>query len=824
MSIIRNNIGVCMGNTRNFVTALLLLPWVAGPALAQVDSEAAAPNEGGQNQLALEEILVTASRRVENLQEVAMSVTAFSGEFFKDTGVNQLSDLEQYTPNLLITPGTDSNSTSIRIRGIGSLGTNTGIDPSVGLFIDGVYQGRAGMSISDLIDVQRIEILRGPQGTLYGKNTAAGAISIITNLPTQEFESMIEVGYDKNERAEVRGMVNVPFGSSGHAMRLTGFGIDGDHLYENTFTGDGANNAHKWGARSRILFDMERGQEYDFGQLVLSFDYTKEDTDCCALTVIDYEGLSTLNAPATNTPSAEWQAMLGLNEQGEPILRYSSLEDSTNVSPPKADPFGDDYWFDGDMYNKVEVGGISADWNKDLSGGDTLTFINAWRHYESDSAFDGDFTGYDASQFSTDLKLDQYSSELRLASPGGETFDSQGGLYAYYSKLDSEGTIEQGLDLVENILIIPPLNLYMSDFFPNGSVNLDTNTYETTSFAAFGQVVWNYSEKISATLGLRYTWEKKERKGSQLTTPAFPIDIPPIAGPDIFYDDSRTDSDASPSINVRYFFDPDVMAYASISRGFKSGGFDQRRQVAGSNGEFKQETATNYELGWKTSWWERRLQFNGTLFLVDYQDFQSQSFDGSSLRVTNAGDMRSYGTELELVFIPIVDMTLGSAIGYNKAEYDSFDNGLCTVEQTFYEYYVVQGQQGVAPGLAFACTQDLAGEPLDNAPEWTVSSYMQYDLKVGEDLTLVTRLEHSFIDSYFLDQSLDPHLTNDSVNLVNLRLSLGNSSGDWEVALWGRNLFDEEYYALGLNTPSIGGFAGVAAPGVNYGITLRLYN
>ena len=101
---------------------------------------------------------------------------------------------------------------------------------------------------------------------------------------------------------------------------------------------------------------------------------------------------------------------------------------------------------------------------------------------------------------------------------------------------------------------------------------------------------------------------------------------------------------------------------------------------------------------------------------------------------------------------------------------------------------------------------------------------MQYDLKVGEDLTLVTRLEHSFIDSYFLDQSLDPHLTNDSVNLVNLRLSLGNSSGDWEVALWGRNLFDEEYYALGLNTPSIGGFAGVAAPGVNYGITLRLYN
>ena len=812
-----------MGNTRNFVNALLLLPWVASSALAQVDNEAAAPNEGGQNQLMLEEILVTASRRVENLQEVAMSVTAFSGDFFKDTGVNQLSDLEQYTPNLIITPGTDSNSTSIRIRGIGSVGTNTGIDPSVGIFIDGIYQGRAGMSVSDLIDVQRIEILRGPQGTLYGKNTAAGAISIITNLPTEELESMVEASYDNNQLAEFRGMVNIPFGSSGHAMRLTGFGIDGDHLYTNTFNGEDVNNAHKWGARSRVLFDLEQG-EFDLGQLVLNFDYTKEDTDCCAFAVIDYNGLSTLNAPATGIPSAQWQAMLGLNAQGQQILRYSALEDSTGVSPPKTDPFGDDYWFDGDLHNKVEVGGISAQWNKNLAHGNTLTFINGWRHYESDSAFDGDFTGYDASQGSTDLTLNQYSSELRIATPAGDTFEGQAGLYAYYSELDSEGTIEQGVDLVENILIIPELNIYMSDFFPDGSLNLDSNSYKTTSYAAFGQVVWNYSEKVSATLGLRYTWEKKERKGSQLTSPAFPIDIPPIAGPDIYYDDSRTDSDASPSINIRYFFDPDVMAYASISRGFKSGGFDQRRQVADSNGEFKPETATNYELGWKTSWWDRRLQFNGTFFLVDYQDFQSQSFDGSSVRVTNAGDMRSYGSELELVFIPIVDMTLGSAIGYNKTEYESFDNGLCTVDQTFYEYYVVQGAQQGAPGLSFACTQDLAGKPLDNAPEWTVSSYMQYDLNVSEELTLVSRLEHSFIDNYFLDQNLDPNLTNDSVNLINLRFSLGNTSGDWEVALWGRNLLDEQYYAWGMNTPSIGGYAGVAAPGINYGITVRLYN
>ena len=301
-------------------------------------------------------------------------------------------------------------------------------------------------------------------------------------------------------------------------------------------------------------------------------------------------------------------------------------------------------------------------------------------------------------------------------------------------------------------------------------------------------------------------------------------DLPPIAGPEIALDDSRTDSDASPSLNLRYFFNEDVMGYALVSRGFKSGGFDQRRVVSDSNGEFDPEKATNYELGWKSSWGNRRLQFNGTLFYVDYEDFQAQSFDGSSIRVVNAGDLESYGAELELLFIPIENATMGSAIGYNKAEYGSFDNGQCTVEQTFEQYYIVDGAQGGAPGLFSVCTQDLAGEELDNAPEWTVSSYIQYDMGLGANLDAIARLEHSYIDSYFLDQDLDPHLKNDKVDLINLRLSLTNDSGDWEVALWGRNLLDEEYWAYGIDIPTLGGFAGVAAPETSYGITLRFYN
>ena len=289
--------------------------------------------------LALEEVVVTATKRVESIQEVPMSVTAFTSEFFKDSGVTNLSQLEQYTPSLKITPGTDSNSTSIRIRGIGSVGTNVGIDPSVGTFIDGVYQGRAGMSIGDLIDIERIEILRGPQGTLYGKNTAAGAISIITKAPSPEaLEAEVELQYNTDERAEVHAMVNVPFGDTGHAMRLTGYAIDGDHLYENTYNSEDLNNANKWGVKSRILFDGDTNPDRRLGEFLFTFDYTKEDTDCCALAVIEYDGLSTLNTPSLNAASAALSAQLGNNAAGNPILEWYSFEDSEGFLPPAPTP------------------------------------------------------------------------------------------------------------------------------------------------------------------------------------------------------------------------------------------------------------------------------------------------------------------------------------------------------------------------------------------------------------------------------------------------------------------------------------------------------
>ncbi len=796
---------------RRLISGLLLLPSLALTAVyatAEVD-----PN--GPDPLALEEVIVTANRRQQSIQEVPMSVTAFTGQFFKDSGVTNLAGLEQYTPSLKITEGTDSNSTSIRIRGIGSVGTNVGIDPSVGLFIDGVYQGRAGMSIGDLIDIERVEILRGPQGTLYGKNTAAGAISIITKAPSPDaLESEIQLTYNTDQRAEVHAMVNVPFGDTGNAMRLTGFAVNGDHLYESTYTGQGLNDANKWGLKARTLFDTGAKSEGDgFGEFLFTFDYMKEDTNCCGLAIIDYEGLSTLNAPTTNTPSAQLSEELGLNAQGNPILQWVSFEDSEGFSPPDADPFSDDYWIDTEIYNKVIVGGAALEWNKELASEDTLTFINAWRHYESDSAYDGDFTAYEAVGGSTDINFNQYSSEFRITSPGGETIDYQAGLYAFYSQMESVGTFTQSVALVSNIGIVA--------FFPDGTLNTDDNNYKTTSYAAFGQAVWNITDEFSATLGLRYTYERKDRKGSQITSPASSLDIPPVAGPDVYSDDSRNDDNISPTVIARYFYTPEIMTYASISRGFKSGGFNQRRELEGKNGEFDEETATNYEIGWKGSSQDRRLQLNGTFYYISYDDFQAQAFDGSSISVTNAGSMESYGMELDLVYVPAADVVVGSAVGYNKAEYKDFDNGQCTVAQAFNNYYVVDGAQTGAPGISSLCLQDLAGKELDNVPVWTVSSYVQYEHDLPAELVGTARLEYNYTSSFYLDQDLDPNLENDAVNLVNLRFTLSNAEQTWNAAIWGRNILDEEYYVAGLDVPVLGGYAGVTAPGAIYGVTVR---
>ena len=759
-------------NNRSIAIALAFACFGASNVQAQVPGGEAA---------ALEEVIVTANRREQSLQEVAISVQAFTDQFFKDSGTRNLKQLEQYTPSLKITPVTDSRSTSIRIRGIGSVGTNAGIDPSVGVFIDGVYQGRAGMSISDFMDIQRVEVLRGPQGSLYGKNTAAGALNIISKAPSEQFELALEGVYGNYDALEFRGMVNLPLGDSGHATRLAGYKVERDGFDDNLVTGDDINDSDRWGARSRTLFTMD-----DWGDLMLSLDYSKEDSNCCAADIIDWGGeVSSLGIPFIDFSEA----------YGLPLPPADGLDRKVLANRPYS--------------NKVEVGGVAVEYNVDVLGDHGLTWLNSWRSYDNDSTFDGDFSQFDSVVADAQVEMDQYSSELRFTSEEGDSWDYQVGLYAFYSKMDTDGQTGMLPDagaLFANGLI-----------FPEGSVNFDSNTHETTSFAAFGQANWNFTEKWRLTLGGRVTSEEKERDGSQMSRPrpAFPLDAPPIAGPDFSVSETRSQTNFSPSVSLTYFATEDLMVYASFSQGFKSGGFNQLRTAVGVPGEFDDERSSNYELGWKGTFLDRRVQLNGTIFYVDYDDFQAQGFDGTNITVRNAGSLESKGLELDALYVVNANLTAGLAVGYNDAEYQDFKTGECTVQQLF---DITGGNPLIPPN----CVQDLSGEALDNAPKWTFSTYAQYEnLVPGTQMSWIARVEYNYTDDYYMAQDLDERLQNDSVDMVNARLSLITNDQRWEVTAWGRNLLDEEYYVTAFDVPTMSGYAGIVAPPLTYGLTVN---
>lgn len=751
-------------------TCALLLFSNSAPLCAQ-DT---APAQGAQ----LEEVIVTANRREQNLQDVAISVSAFTAEFFRNSGTHNLKQLEQYTPSLKIAPVQDSRSTSIRIRGIGSIGTNAGIDPSVGLFIDGVYQGRAGMSIADFNDTERVEVLRGPQGTLYGKNTAAGAINIISMSPGENREAEIETVVGNYDDLEFRGMGNLPLGDNGNAVRLSGYSVKRDGYDDNKTLDEDVNNADRWGAKVRGRLISE-----NLGDLLVTVDYAEENSECCAPDVLDYDG----DGSALGLP-------------------FSLVSEATGEPLPEVDPFDRELYFNQPWLNKVKVGGVAGDWNKELANSLNLTWLNAWRKYENNSRFDGDFSPFEAVSGATDVDMNQYSSEFRITSPAGTTLDYVAGLYFYYSDMETEG--ETGF--------LPLLGELFLDgvIFPEGSINYDTNTHETTSYASFGQINWNFREKWRLTLGGRVTLEEKERKGLQQTVPGTLLDAPPIAGPDTYTNDTRSGTDFSPSVSLTHFLRDDLMVYASASQGFKSGGFNQVRTAVGAPAEFEDERSRNYELGWKGEWLDRRLLVNGTLFYVDYDDFQAQGFDGASITVRNAGSLRSKGLELDTVFVANASTTLGAAVGYNDAEYADFEGGECTMAQL---YAVTGGNPLIPPD----CVQDLSGEALDNAPKWTVSSFAQYDNPLTGNLGWFARLEYNYTDSYYMAQDLDEALKNEGTHLVNARLGIYGDDRRWTVTAWSRNLLDEDSYVIGFDVPVLSGYAAINTPPRTYGLTLN---
>ena len=739
---------------------------------------------------AVDEVVVTAQKRAQDVQDVPISITALTDDFLGESGSTNLLEIGRFAPNVSLNQLTDSRSTAIRIRGIGSDGNNAGIDPAVGVFLDGIYQGRTGLASNmDLADIERVEILRGPQGTLYGKNTAAGAISIVSKRPQLgEWAAFLENNWGSYADRQVRGTVNVPIADDRAAIRLTGYWVQRDGFDTNRYTGEDVNNADRNGARLKTLFKLT-----DDLELLVWGDYGTEQTSCCVADISSYKGPPSLD------------------------VRFPDLAGHTGRPLPPLDQFDRQVDANEQPTNNTQVLGAATELNWTVRD-HTVTWLNGYRHFTSLSVLDGDFSSYDAVVQRTDETFAQWSSELRLASPGGERLEYVTGLYFYYQKDDTKGQTGIGPEWLASSAIGPILESG-GGADANGFVsNFDTNTHETKSYAAFGQATYSLLESVSLTVGLRAGYETKHRVGSQIS--GFKtIDAGPF-GPDRAADEGLSVFNLSPMGALRWFPTSDSMAFASVSQGFKSGGFNQLRTAGGLNTQFDDEQATDFEVGFRSTWLERMLTLNATAFYTLYDGFQAQAFDGSSFSVTNAGSLVSWGAEADGLIAPHPSVFIGFGLGYNPTKYSDFANSPCTADQN----WVVNKDSPLARA---PCTQDLTGRQLDNAPKWTASVYASYQHSIG----IVPRLDWpllgylwadwSYRGETFLQQDLDPKLIQPAYGLLNLRTGVKTEDGHWELAFGVQNVTDQAYNVVGFDVPIVNGFAVINGPPRTFIGTLR---
>jgi iron complex outermembrane receptor protein len=735
-----------------------------------------AANEGSNP---IGEIVVTARRRVERLQDVPVAVSAISGADLAKAGLNQVQQLQFTAPSTNISIA-NPRQTNFAIRGLGNNPATDGLASSVGIYIDGVYLDRPGMADFNLLDIDRVEVLRGPQGTLFGKNTTAGAISITTRAPSQTFEAEAQADFGNYNLTSFQGSVSGPINDQ-VSVRLSGYKTDRAGYLRDIATGGNNDSLHREGVRAQLLY-----RPNDAFSLRLIGEYGGED-DSGGAEVLYNKG--PLSSPSPRyIPFDTWAARLGVN----PVNNPRGLVDDLN---------------EAERLKQTERAGTAL---ADYKLGDfTLSSVTGYRAWTFTPFNDFDWGPSNA--FTTNGVIDrekQYSEEIRLTSPAGHLIDYVVGLYAFHRDLDAiQKTVygpqySVGLGAAGN----PALN---------GATSLTLANPSTSSYAVFGQATVHFDPKLSLTLGVRETYERSTEDIDRLAltggTGAPPVTVAPYSG-------SVAVSNTSPSglVDLSYKITPDAMAYVSAAYGAKAGGFNSPAVPQSTTGAIqsvstlivKPERSADYEAGLKTAWFGRRLTVNVDVYWTTIWDYQANSLlvtpNGSNLSViTNVGSAVSRGFEAEWNWQATTGLSLNGSVGYNDAYYSSFRDAPA-----------VQG--------ALAGTQDLTNRPMVEAPKWTANIGGAYSRPIAPGITGYVNAQVAYHSGYYgyIDDSSYSALPGYIVG--NLRVGATFQEGRYDVSLWVHNIGDARYYNS--VTPAITGsggyFASVADPRM-FGATLK---
>ncbi|MET0536280.1 MAG: TonB-dependent receptor, partial [Steroidobacter sp.] len=753
-------------------------------------------------------------------------------------------DLTLLTSGLVVTSTSSEVSTTARIRGIGTVGDNIGLESSVGVVIDGVYRPRNGVGFGDLGELERIEVLKGPQGTVFGKNTSAGVINVVSKRPQFDFGSDIELTTGNYGAMEGAASITGPIAGETLAGRLYVSARERDGFYdvnrgEGPRTPDDDWNRDFYTARGQLMLRPSNNFE---ARLIA--DYTERDETCC--------GAVQMNV-------------------GPTAARVSALATDGGVAIP-ADPFSYDIYSNRPTTQEITDQGVSAELTFDL-GEIELTSITAWRNWEMVNGQDVDYSSADI--FYRDpggpnfTEFDQLSQELRLAGQAGKVNWLVGAFYAA-EDLDTRVQLLYGADYEAYISsrfapvtltaqaarvawLATTLGVAPGSVYPQGQGQLDTFGQEGKSYALFTNNSIQFTEALELTVGVRYTKEEKEldsaynnlgggsgcaRIRQNLATPPGPGNIgaqltvaptPPAAvngiatfvgtacstANDHAYtglttrQNSIDEDDVSGTAKLAFRFNEQAMSYLSYARGYKASGYNLDRTrltpVQPSvirDTSFVEELVDSYELGVKTNLASNSLLLNGAVFYQDYQDFQLNTFTGIQFVVRSLPQVVSQGVDLDLLwFTPLEQLSFQGGVTYAETEIKDFGTTL--------------GESGV-----FSAARE--NDRLSFAPKLSASLSATFEQPVGSNLLIRANIGAKYLSEYNTGSNLDPAKIQDAYTIVNARVGFGAQDEKWMIEAWSQNLTDEEYVQVIFDAPAqtatYNAFLGMPQ---TYGLTAR---
>ncbi len=694
----------------------------------------------------LEEIVVTSQKREQSLQDVSVAVSVVTGDKLEQYGVQNFEDLTVSIPNVHV--GENTIGDGLFIRGIGS-GVNQGFEQSVGIFMDDVYYGRGRITRAMMFDLERVEILKGPQGILFGKNTIGGALNIASRSATYDFSGYVDGRYEFiDNEIEISGAVSGPI-SDKFRVRVAARYRDLGGYIKNVVLDKDQPSREEIATRVTAVWDIADNLE-----AIIRFQYGEMDIygrnmqpSFCTPAYVNFAG--PIEDCTLNRTRASAITRSGLGNDEFEKFKFHSM-------------------------------GLTVNW--DIQD-HTITSVTSYVKYDDTAVLDADYTDKDLLNVDQKEEFDVISQELRLTSTHSSPLQYIIGAYYETTNLQTLNDWHVNAALRGQV---------------SGTRAID-NDQDSEAWAVFAQLSYDITDQFTFILGARYTEETKSNVQDVQITDIYtrnpnaalePFFKAALNSEPHFFDASRKTSNFNPSATIEWRPDDGTLIYGSVKTGFKAGGYDHAATTANiSVFEYDDEKATSYELGTKLDLLGGAATLNIAAFYSTYKNLQVSAFDGAiGFTVGNAAKVTSKGVEVDGRWRVNPDLTLGLTVAYLDSKYDAFPGAQCYFGQT-----VAQGCVGGS--------QDLAGKPTQFSPKWSGNLNVAYVKPISSDYEILANLDVNFTDKNVIANDVDPYFIHDAYAKVDARIGLANVTQGWEVAVLGKNLTNKKTYNWGNDTP-----------------------